>query len=106
VWDKSLYYYNSVCWADENGLIRNSTFRINRQCTRADVLIYMWRAAGSPWVENTTAFTDLPVGEATTAIAWAYSNGITDGTSKTKFSPNDTVTRAQAVTFIYRSYLS
>jgi hypothetical protein len=102
VTNKSLYYYDALCWASENLIVTSATFNPYEKCTRATVLLYMWRAAGSPYVTNTANFTDMPSGETSWAITWAVQKGITNGIGNNQFGPNLTVTRAQAVTFMYR----
>ncbi|MBP5165814.1 MAG: S-layer homology domain-containing protein, partial [Oscillospiraceae bacterium] len=101
------YYAEAVDWAVENGITTGTsetTFSPDDDCTRAQMVTFLWRAAGSPAPSVTeTAFTDIDSGEYYyQAVLWAVENGITTGTTETTFSPNDTVTRAQAVTFIYR----
>ena len=102
------YYYDAVLWAVENGITTGasaSRFDPNGICTRAQAVTFLWRAAGSPEPETRTMpFTDVPVGSYYyDAVLWAAENGITKGTSDTTFSPNDTCTRAQIVSFLWRS---
>ena len=102
------YFYEAVMWAAENGVttgISASRFDPNGICTRAQAVTFLWRAAGSPKPETRTMpFTDVPVGSYYyDAVLWAVENGITKGTSDTTFSPNDTCTRAQIVSFLWRS---
>ena len=102
------YFYEAVMWAVENGVttgISASRFDPNGVCTRAQAVTFLWRAAGSPAPETSTMpFTDVPVGSYYyDAVLWAVENGITKGTSDTTFSPNMTCTRAQIVTFLWRS---
>ena len=102
------YYYDAVLWAVENGITTGasaSRFDPNGICTRAQAVTFLWRAAGSPKPETRTMpFTDVPVGSYYyDAVLWAVENGITKGTSDTTFSPNDTCTRAQIVSFLWRS---
>ena len=101
------YYYKAVLWAAETGVTAgtgNSTFSPNVDCTRAQVVTFLWRFAGSP--ESTTPtipFTDVSSGKYyTQAVLWAAENGVTEGTSETTFSPEHTCTRGQIVTFLYR----
>ena len=104
---KDAYYYDAVLWAVENGITSgtsSTTFSPNDPCTRAQIVTFLWRAAGSPTVNASNPFTDVAKGEYYyDAVLWAVANGITSGTSSTTFSPNDTCTRAQAVTFLYRA---
>ena len=102
------YFYEAVMWAVENGIttgISASRFDPNGICTRAQAVTFLWRAAGSPKPETRTMpFTDVPVGSYYyDAVLWAVENGITKGTSDTTFRPNDTCTRAQIVSFLWRS---
>ena len=102
------YFYEAVMWAVENGVTTGasaSRFDPNGICTRAQAVTFLWRAAGSPKPETRTMpFTDVPVGSYYyNAVLWAVENGITKGTSDTTFSPNDTCTRAQIVSFLWRS---
>jgi hypothetical protein len=102
VTNKSLYYYDALCWASENLIVTSTTFNPYEKCTRATVLLYMYRAAGSPYITKTANFSDMPTGETSWAITWAVNNGITNGIGNNQFGPDLTVTRAQAVTFMYR----
>ena len=102
------YYYEAVKWAQEKGItggIGNGLFGPNDPCTRAQIVTFLWRAAGSPTPKNTsTAFGDVKPGSFyEQAVAWAVENGITGGTGDGKFSPDATCTRAQSVTFLYRA---
>ena len=102
------YYYEAVKWAQEKGItggIGNGLFGPNDPCTRAQIVTFLWRAAGSPEPETRAMpFTDIPVGSYYyDAVLWAVENGIAKGTSDTTFSPNMTCTRAQIVAFLWRS---
>ena len=102
------YYEDAVDWAVENGIttgVSANRFDPNGVCTRAQAVTFLWRAAGSPKPETRTMpFTDVPAGSYYyDAVLWAVENGITKGTSDTRFSPDDTCTRAQIVTFLWRS---
>ena len=102
------YYYEAVKWAQEKGItggIGNGLFGPNDPCTRAQIVTFLWRAAGSPAPKNTgTAFGDVKPGSFyEQAVAWAVENGITSGTGEGMFSPDATCTRAQSVTFLYRA---
>lgn len=101
---ESDYYYKAALWAKENGLISGTTFNGNTPCTRASTMTYMWKLAGSPSASN-SSFTDVSsTADYSQAVAWAVEQGITAGTSATAFSPNQTCTRGQIVTFLYRAY--
>ena len=102
------YYEDAVDWAVENGLTQGTDdthFSPDGICTRAQAVTFLWRAAGSPEPETRTMpFTDVPAGSYYyDAVLWAVENGITEGTSDTTFSPNMTCSRAQIVTFLWRS---
>lgn len=104
----SAYYAEAVNWAVAkkiSGGIGNDLFAPNDPCTRAQIVTFLWRAAGSPAPKNTgTAFGDVKPGSFyEQAVAWAVENGITGGTGDGKFSPDATCTRAQSVTFLYRA---
>ena len=105
------YYTDAVAWAVEKGVTSGTsgtTFSPNADCTRAQIVTFLWRAAGSPAPKSKeSAFTDVATGSYyETAVQWAVENGITSGTSATTFSPNATCTRAQTVTFLWRSQKS
>ena len=101
------YYYDAVKWAvgkDITSGIGNGLFGPNQSCTRAQIVTFLWRAAGSPEPAALSSFTDVaPTAYYAKAVAWAVENGVTTGTSATEFSPNEPCTRAQAVTFLYRA---
>ena len=102
------YYEDAVDWAVENGITKGTDdthFSPDSICTRAQAATFLWRTAGSPAPKTSTMpFTDVPVGSYYyDAVLWAVENGITKGTSDTTFSPNMTCSRAQIVTFLWRS---
>ena len=101
------YYYEAVKWAAEKGItggVGNGLFAPNQPCTRAQIVTFLWRAAGSPDPKNMSSFADVPADAFyAKAVAWAVENGITGGTGDGKFSPDATCTRAQSVTFLYRA---
>lgn len=102
------YYYDAVLWAAENGItggVDDVHFAPNAPCTRTQIVTFLWRAAGSPVVNYAMNFSDVPADAYyAEAVRWAVSQGITTGTGDgTTFSPDATCTRAQAMTFIYRS---
>ena len=103
----SAYYYEAVKWAQEKGItggIGNGLFGPNQPCTRAQIVTFLWRAAGSPVVNYAMNMSDVPEGSYyAEAVRWALSEGITTGTSAKTFSPDATVTRAQVVTFLWRA---
>ena len=100
------YYYEAVKWAAENGItggVGNSLFAPNQPCTRAQIVTFLWRAAGSPVVNYLMPFTDVDEGAYyAEAVRWAASTGIVTGLTETTFGTNDVCTRAQAATMIYR----
>lgn len=102
------YYYEAVKWAQKKGItggIGNDLFGPYQPCTRAQIVTFLWRAAGSPEPEGTAAgMTDVAAGSYyEKAVAWAIENGITTGTADGKFSPNAPCTRAQSMTFLFRA---
>lgn len=102
------YYEEAVAWAVENGITQGTDdthFSPDGICTRAQVVTFLWRAAGSPEPKTRIMpFTDVPAGSYYyDAVLWAVENGITQGTSDTTFSPNMTCSRAQIVAFLWRS---
>ena len=101
------YYADAVKWAVAEGITSGTsptTFSPNNGCTRAQMVTFLWRAAGSPEPESDYGpFRDVPKDAYyRKAGLWAAGEGITSGTSPTTFSPNATVTRAQTVTFLWR----
>ena len=100
------YYYEAVKWAAENGItggVGNSLFAPNQPCTRAQIVTFLWRAAGSPVVNYLMPFTDVDEGAYyAEAVRWAASCGIVTGLTETTFGTNGVCTRAQAATMIYR----
>ncbi|MCH5353170.1 MAG: S-layer homology domain-containing protein [Acutalibacter sp.] len=104
----SEYYYKAVLWAYENNIASGTsatTFSPNQNCTRGQIVSFLWRAANRPEpVTASNSFTDVKSGEYYyNAVLWAYENKIVAGTTDTTFSPNQSCTRAQAVTFLYRN---
>ena len=103
----SAYYYEAVKWAQEKGItggIGNGLFGPNQPCTRAQIVTFLWRAAGSPEPKTMSSFADVSMDAYyAKAVAWAVENGITTGTGDGKFSPDTTCTRAQSVTFLFRA---
>ena len=102
------YYYEAVKWAQKKGItggIGDGLFGPNQPCTRAQIVTFLWRAAGSPEPEGTAAgMTDVAAGSYyEKAVAWAIENGITTGTADGRFAPDAPCTRAQAVTFLFRA---
>ena len=102
----SAYYYEAVKWAVENGVtggVGNSLFAPNQPCTRAQIVTFLWRAAGSPVVNYLMPFTDVDESAYyAEAVRWAASTGIVTGLTEMTFGTNDVCTRAQAATMIYR----
>ena len=101
------YYYKAVLWAVENNVTAGTsttTFSPNDGCTRAQVVTFLWRAEGQPKpTSSANPFKDVTGGYYYDAVLWAVEKNITAGTSKTTFSPNNTCTRGQIVTFLYRA---
>lgn len=101
------YFYDAVLWAVEKGITNGTsaeTFSPEDPCTRAQIVTFLWRAAGSPVVNYAMDLSDV-AGDAyyAEAVRWALSEGITTGTSDHTFSPDAVCTREQAVTFLYRA---
>ena len=101
------YFYEAVKWAVKNGIttgVGNDLFAPEQPCTRAQIVTFLWRAAGSPEPKTASSFTDVPANAYyAKAVAWAVENGITNGMTETTFAPDATCTRAQSVTFLYRA---
>ena len=101
------YYYDAVLWAAQNGITSGTDaehFSPNQPCTRAQIVTFLWRAAGSPEPKSMSSFSDVSADSYyAKAVAWAVENGITTGTGDGKFSPDATCTREQAVAFLYRA---
>ncbi len=101
------YYHDAVLWAVEKGItngMTESTFAPNATCTRAQMVTFLWRAAGCPVLQNAAhSFTDLDKDAYYyNAVLWAVEKDITNGVSLDAFDPNGTVTRGQAMTFLWR----
>ncbi len=101
------YFYDAVLWAAENGITKGVDdlhFAPNNTCTRAQIVTFLWRAAGSPEPKSVSSFTDVASDSYyAKAVAWAVENGITNGTGDGVFSPDEVCTRAQSVTFLARA---
>ena len=102
----SAYYYEAVKWAQKKGItggIGNGLFGPNQPCTHAQIVTFLWRAAGSPVVNYAMNMSDVPEGSYyAEAVRWALSEGIATGTTGNTFSPDSECTRAQAVAFLFR----
>ena len=101
------YYYEAVKWAQKKGItggIGDGLFGPNQPCTRAQIVTFLWRAAGSPVVNYAMDLADVS-GDAyyAEAVRWALSQGITTGTADGQFAPDATCTRAQGMTFLFRA---
>ena len=101
------YYFEAVKWAVAQEItdgVGNNLFAPDQPCTRAQVVTFLWRAAGCPEPKRTGSFADVPAGAFyAKAVAWAVDAGITTGTGEGRFSPDEPCTRAQAVTFLCRA---
>ena len=101
------FFYEAVKWAVKSGVTNGLTdtmFGPYESCTRAQIVTFLWRAAGSPEPKTASSFTDVPASAYyAKAVAWAIENGITNGMTETTFAPNATCTRGQIVTFLYRA---
>ena len=103
----SAYYVDAVEWMLKREVTQgttDTTFSPNLNCTRAQIVTFLWRAAGSPEAKGTVSFADVSAGSYyAKAVAWAIENGITGGTGDGLFSPDATCTRAQSAAFLYRA---
>ena len=101
------YFYEAVKWAVDKGItngLSDTMFGPYESCTRAQIVTFLWRAAGSPEPKTVSSFTDVPASAYyAKAVAWAVENGITNGMTETTFAPDATCTRGQSVTFLYRA---
>ena len=101
------YFADAVDWAVENGVtngLSDTMFGPYESCTRAQIVTFLWRAAGSPEPKTASSFTDVSASAYyAKAVAWAIENGITNGMTETTFAPNATCTRGQSVTFLHRA---
>ena len=101
------YFADAVKWAVDKGItngLSDTMFAPYASCTRAQIVTFLWRAAGSPEPKAMSSFTDVPASAYyAKAVAWAVENGITNGMTETTFAPNATCTRGQSVTFLYRA---
>lgn len=100
------YYHDAVLWATERGITNgtgDTTFSPDAPCTRAQIVTFLWRAEGSPAARGAVRFADVPADAwYFSAVRWAVSRGVTNGTGTNAFSPDAPCTRAQIVTFLYR----
>ena len=101
------YFYEAVKWAVENGItdgVGDNLFAPDQPCTRAQIVTFLWRAAGSPEPKTASSFSDVSASAYyAKAVAWAIENGITNGMTATEFAPDATCTRGQSVTFLHRA---
>ena len=101
------YFADAVKWAVDKGVtngLSDTMFGPYASCTRAQIVTFLWRAAGSPEPKAMSSFTDVPASAYyAKAVEWAVENGITNGMTETTFAPNATCTRGQSVTFLYRA---
>ena len=101
------YFYEAVKWAVKSGVtngLSDTMFGPYESCTRAQIVTFLWRAAGSPEPKTASSFTDVPANAYyAKAVAWAVENGVTNGMTETTFAPDATCTRGQSVTFLHRA---
>lgn len=102
VTNTNAYYYKALLWAAEQKMEAGDTFRPDDPCTRMEAVYFMWCAAGSPETEADLPFTDVEA-ESDDCVAWAVEKGVTNGTTATTFSPDNSCTRGQIATFLYRA---
>ena len=102
------YCYEAVKWAVKNGItdgVGNDLFGPNQPCTRAQIVTFLWRAAGSPEPMGAGTFSNVPADSYyAEAVAWASANGVTEGVGSGLFAPDSNCTRGQIVTFLWRAY--
>ena len=102
------FYYKAVLWAVEKGITAGTsatTFSPNAECTRGQIVTFLWRSQNKPAVSGSSIFTDVAPGTYYhDAVLWAVANGITNGMGEGIFAPNATCNRGQVVTFLYRAY--
>lgn len=103
------YYYDAVLWAVDNGITLGTsatTFSPNETCTRAHIVTFLWRFERCPAAGGENPFSDVSSrAYYADAVLWAVERGITNGTSETTFGPDESATRAQIVTFLYRDIM-
>ena len=101
------FFYEAVKWAVKSGVtngLSDTMFGPYASCTRAQIVTFLWRAAGSPEPKTASSFADVPASAYyAKAVAWAVENGITNGMTETTFAPDATCTRGQSVTFLHRA---
>ena len=101
------YFADAVKWAVDKGItngLSDTMFGPYESCTRAQIVTFLWRAAGSPEPKTVSSFTDVSASAYyAKAVAWAVENGITNGMTETTFAPDATCTRGQSVTFLHRA---
>ena len=101
------FFYEAVKWAVKSGVtngLSDTMFGPYESCTRAQIVTFLWRAAGSPEPKTASSFSDVPASAYyAKAVEWAIENGITNGMTETTFAPNATCTRSQSVTFLHRA---
>ena len=102
------FFYKAVLWAVEKGITNGTSaneFSPYKECNRAQVVTFLWRAQGSPASSAEVTFSDVVAGQFyTTAVAWAVEHGITNGMGDGTFGINTVCNRAQVVTFLFRAY--
>ena len=97
-------YAKAAVWASEKGMVSGTTFDVDKPCTRAMAMTYLWQAAGSPETEPTGKFTDVDASASyAQAVAWAVANGITKGATDTTFAPENICQRGQIAVFLYNA---
>lgn len=100
------YYCDAALWAYENGMVDGGSFQPDRPCSRSMAMTYLWKEAGMPEPAGNPEFSDVSDGaDYFDAVAWGVERGITGGTTETTFSPQNTCTRAQIITFLYRDLM-
>lgn len=99
------YYYKAMLWAWDRGVIDDADLNPEAECKRSDVVKYLWKISGKPTADISTAFIDVPTNsDYADAVKWAVDAGITSGTGADTFSPDESCTRGQIVTFLYHYF--
>ena len=101
---ESHYYCKAALWAKEKGIITGDRFSASTDCTRSMTVLYIWKSLGSPAASSAAGFQDVnPYAAYANAVSWAVEKGVTSGTGSNTFSPGNTCTRGQIVTFLYKA---
>ena len=98
------YYYDAAIWAYEMDMVDGDAFEGDTPCTRASTVVYLWKNANAPYVDDMGTFEDVDeTADYSMAVAWAVEEGVTSGVSETEFAPDTICSRGQIVTFLKRA---